>query len=79
MGSLVFPFAANLWGLEAGRHWLAVGGAVAGFAAMWALRPAQENRPGAERLDGGFYALDKIDKNLTNGLEKASELTVRRI
>ena len=49
VGSLVFPFAANLWGLEAGRHWLAVGGAVAGFAAMWALRPAQENRPGAER------------------------------
>ena len=49
VGSLVFPFAANLWGLEAGRHWLAVGGAVAGFATMWALRPAQENRPGAER------------------------------
>ena len=49
VGSLVFPFAANLWGLEAGRHWLAVGGAVAGFAVMWALRPAQENRPGAER------------------------------
>ena len=48
-GSLAFPFAANLWGLEAGRHWLAVGGAVAGFAAMWALRPAQENRPGSER------------------------------
>ena len=49
VGSLAFPFAANLWGLEAGRHWLAVGGAAAGFAAMWALRPAQENRPGAER------------------------------
>ena len=33
VGSLAFPFAANLWGLEAGRHWLAVGGAAA------ALRP----------------------------------------
>ena len=40
VGSLVFPFAANLWGLEAGRHWLAVGGAAAGFAAMWVLKPA---------------------------------------
>ena len=40
VGSLAFPAAANLWGLEAGRHWLAVGGAVAGFAAMWALKSA---------------------------------------
>lgn len=40
VGSLAFPAAANLWGLEAGRHWLAVGGAAAGFAAMWALKPA---------------------------------------
>ena len=40
VGSLAFPAAANLWGLEAGRHWLAVGGAAAGFAAMWALKSA---------------------------------------
>ena len=40
VGSLAFPFAANFFGIEAGRHWLAVGGAAAGFAAMWALRPA---------------------------------------
>ena len=40
VGSLAFPAAANLWELEAGRHWLAVGGAVAGFAAMWALKSA---------------------------------------
>ena len=40
VGSLAFPFAANLWGLEARRHWLAVGGAAAGFAAMWVLKPA---------------------------------------
>jgi len=26
VGSLAFPFAANLWGLEAGRHWLGGGG-----------------------------------------------------
>lgn len=42
VGSLAFPFAANLWGLEAGRHWLAVGGAAAGFAAMWVLKPARQ-------------------------------------
>ena len=40
VGSLAFPFAANTLGLAAGRHWLAVGGAAAGFAAMWALKPA---------------------------------------
>ena len=40
VGSLAFPAAANLWGLEAGRHWRAVGGAAAGFAAMWALKSA---------------------------------------
>lgn len=41
VGSLVFPFAANLWGLETGRHWIAMAGAAAGFAAIWALRPTQ--------------------------------------
>ena len=40
VGSLAFPFAANTLGLAAGRHWLAVGGAAAGFAAMWALKSA---------------------------------------
>ena len=44
VGSLAFPFAANLWGLETGRHWLAMGGAAAGFAAIWALRPVQPPR-----------------------------------
>lgn len=42
VGSLVFPFAADLWGLESGRHWIAMGGAVAGFAAIWALKPVQQ-------------------------------------
>lgn len=41
VGSLLFPFAANLWGLEAGRHWIAVGAAAAGFAAIWALHPVE--------------------------------------
>ena len=48
VGSLAFPFAANLWGLETGRHWLAMGGAAAGFAAIWALRPVQPPRPAKE-------------------------------
>ena len=48
VGSLAFPFAANLWGLETGRHWLAMGGAAAGFAAIWALRPVQPPRPPKE-------------------------------
>ena len=47
VGSLVFPFAANMLGLSAGRHWLAVGGAAAGFAAMGALKPAGKTDAGA--------------------------------
>ena len=42
VGSLAFPFAANLWGLEAGRHSLAVGGAAVGIAAMCILKPARQ-------------------------------------
>ena len=76
VGSLAFPFAANLWGLEAGRHWLAVGGAAAGFAAMWVLKP----RPGRHRAgrtqEREICPLDIVDKNLTNEMTKASELTV---
>ena len=44
VGSLAFPFMANLWGLEQGRHILAIAGAVGGFAAIWALRPVQPPR-----------------------------------
>ena len=46
VGSLVFPFAANMLGLSAGRHWLAVGGAAAGFAVMGALKPAGKTDAG---------------------------------
>ena len=44
VGSLAFPLMANLWGLEQGRHILAIAGAVGGFAAIWALRPVQPPR-----------------------------------
>ena len=42
VGSLTFPFAANFFGLEAGRHWLAAGAAAAGFAAIWTLQPVRQ-------------------------------------
>lgn len=45
VGSLVFPFAANLWGLATGRHWLAMAGAAAGFVCIWALRPVRAQQP----------------------------------
>ena len=45
VGSLAFPFAANLWGLETGRHWLAMAGAAAGFVCIWALRPVRAQQP----------------------------------
>ena len=41
VGSLAFPFAANLLALEQGRHWLAIAGAAAGFAAIFVLRPTE--------------------------------------
>ncbi len=41
VGSLLFPFLANLWGLASGRHWLAMGGAAAGLLSIWALKPVK--------------------------------------
>ena len=51
VGSLAFPFAANFFGLEAGRHWMAVAAAGAGFACIRALRPVE---PSAERGQQGM-------------------------
>ena len=51
VGSLAFPFAANFFGLEAGRHWMAVAAAGAGFACIRALRPVE---PSAERGQRGM-------------------------
>lgn len=39
VGSLAFPLAADMLALENGRHILALCGAAAGFAAIWALGP----------------------------------------
>ena len=51
VGSLAFPFAANFFGLEVGRHWMAVAGAGAGFACIRALRPVE---PSAGRGQQGM-------------------------
>ena len=51
VGSLAFPFAANFFGLEAGRHWMAVAAAGAGFACIRALRPVE---PSAGRRQQGM-------------------------
>ena len=40
-GSLLFPFLANLLGLSAGRHVLAILAAAGGFLAVWLVRPTQ--------------------------------------
>ena len=54
VGSLAFPFAANFFGLEVGRHWMAVAAAGAGFACIRALRPV---KPSAGR---GQQGMDRI-------------------
>ena len=51
VGSLAFPFAANFFGLEVGRHWMAVAAAGAGFACIRALRPVE---PSAGRRQQGM-------------------------
>lgn len=51
VGSLAFPFAANFFGLKAGRHWMAVAAAGAGFACIRALRPVE---PSAGRGQQGM-------------------------
>ena len=49
VGSLAFPFAANFFGLEAGRHWMAVAAAGAGFACIRALRPVEPSAGHGQR------------------------------
>ena len=52
VGSLAFPFAANFFGLEVGRHWMAVAAAGAGFACIRALRPVEPSAGrGQQRMD----------------------------
>ena len=51
VGSLAFPFAANFFRLEVGRHWMAVAAAGAGFACIRALRPVE---PSAGRGQQGM-------------------------
>ena len=51
VGSLAFPFAVNFFGLEVGRHWMAVAAAGAGFACIRALRPVE---PSAGRGQQGM-------------------------
>ena len=51
VGSLAFPFAANFFGLEVGRHWMAVAAAGAGFACIRVLRPVE---PSAGRGQQGM-------------------------
>ena len=49
VGSLSFPFAANFFGLEVGRHWMAVAAAGAGFACIRALRPVEPSAGRGQR------------------------------
>ena len=49
VGSLAFPFAANFFGLEAGRHWMAVAAAGAGFVCIRALRPVEPSAGRGQR------------------------------
>ena len=71
VGSLAFPFAANLWGLETGRHWLAIGGAAAGFAAIWALAAGPTARHRAGKKKAEICLLGRLDKNISNEMGKA--------
>ena len=41
VGSLLFPCIADFWGFGQGRHILAIAGAAAGFACIWAVTPVR--------------------------------------
>ena len=41
VGSLLFLCIADFWGFEQGRHILAIAGAAAGFACIWAVTPVR--------------------------------------
>ncbi|MBQ7859758.1 MAG: MFS transporter [Faecalibacterium sp.] len=43
-GSLAFPLLADWLGLQNGRHYLAIAGAMLGFAAVWFIRPTRGGR-----------------------------------
>ena len=75
VGSLAFPFAANFFGLEVGRHWMAV-------AAAGPALPASGPCGRWNRLlgaDSGAWTgpADRIDRKMTYARQKADELTVR--
>ena len=78
VGSLAFPFAANLWGLATGRHWLAMAGAAAGFVCIWALRPCQGPTAAQKKLNRTAQDIpfDKYDRNVTNWAAKAVKVLV---
>ncbi len=42
VGSLGFPLLASMFALEAGRHYIAIAAAVAGFVAVFFIKPAQK-------------------------------------
>lgn len=48
-GSLLFPLAAGALGLEAGRHWVALGAAAAGFGCIWFVKPADPKTPETQK------------------------------
>lgn len=41
VGSIGFPLLARVLGLEQGRHYIAIGAAVAGLVCLWLLKPTQ--------------------------------------
>ncbi|MFI3170566.1 MAG: MFS transporter [Faecalibacterium sp.] len=45
VGSLAFPLLANFLALSAGRHYIAIAAAVAGFAMVFLIQPSKKNNP----------------------------------
>ena len=76
VGSLAFPFAANLWGLATGRHWLAMAGAAAG---VHLGAPACQGPTAAQKKlnrTAQDIPFDKYDRNVTNWAAKAVKVLV---
>ena len=58
VGSLLFPCIADFWGFEQGRHILAIAGAAAGFACIWAVTPVRRE-PQKNRIEKSRSCAEK--------------------
>ena len=77
VGSLLFPCIADFWGLPPGRHILAIAGAAAGFACIWAVTPVRPNSRRKTEPTAQDCAFAKKNENGKKIAKNLSEMTCK--